>query len=84
MTPDDESSESLNQNQNNEFNFDRIVNLKVFLSILSVLLSISSFVAASGVIWFEKFGSDSKRIFTNKVTNHLWQLTELKNLLVNS
>ena len=84
MTPDDESSESLNQNQNNEFNFDRIVNLKVFLSILSVLLSISSFVAASGVIWFEKFGSDSKRIFTNKVTNHLWPLTELKNLLVNS
>ena len=84
MTPDVESSESLNQNQNDEFNFDQIVNLKVFLSILSVLLSISSFVAASGVIWFEKFGSDSKRIFTNKVTNHLWQLTKLKNILVNS
>ena len=71
MTPDVESSESLNENQNDEFNFDQIVNLKVFLSILSVLLSIGIFLAASGVIWFEKFGSDSKRIFTNKVTLRL-------------
>ena len=26
MTPDDESSKSLNENQNDEFNFDQIVN----------------------------------------------------------
>ena len=40
---------------------------KWFLLTLSTLLSICNIVASLGIVWFERFGSDNKRIFGNKI-----------------
>ena len=39
--------------------------------ILSIILSLSNIFASFGIIWFERFGSDNKRIFANKVVSSI-------------
>ena len=81
MTPDLDQSDSLNRSQHNEFNFEWNVSLKVLLVTLSLLLCVCTSMAAIGIIWFEKYGSDSKRIFTNKVKVYLVFLLDLEQLI---
>ena len=48
---------------------------KVLAILFSVLLSVLVSVSASGVIWYERFGSDLQRIFTNKMVSSVcWSI----------
>jgi hypothetical protein len=48
---------------------------KVLGLFISVLLSILVSASASGVIWYERFGSDLQRIFTNKMVSSVcWSI----------
>jgi hypothetical protein len=42
----------------------------------SVVLLIVNLVASSGIIFFEKFGSDGHRMFANKIVSYIcWTAT---------
>ncbi len=48
---------------------------KVLAILLSVLLSVFVSASASGIIWYERFGSDLQRIFTNKMVSSVcWSI----------
>ena len=54
----------------NEFYFeglDRTRPSKILFISLSIVLTVLSILASYGIIWFERFGSDQKRIFSNQV-----------------
>ena len=43
--------------------------LKISLAVVSVVLILACCTAAVGIIWYEKYGVNSKRIFVNKATS---------------
>jgi hypothetical protein len=42
---------------------------KIIALVLSIVLALLSLAAAFGIIFFERFGSDSKRILANKLVS---------------
>ena len=49
--------------------------MKVFCVIIAAILSLLISAAAYGIIWFERFGSDMKRIYTNKMVSSIcWSI----------
>jgi hypothetical protein len=44
---------------------------KIIGAILCILLSFFTFTSVYGIIWFEKFGSDLKRIFINRIVSSI-------------
>ncbi len=62
----------------NIFFFDGLVEnrpSKIVGIVLSSVLTAFAFLSAAGVIWFERFGSDLKRIFINKVVSSVcWSI----------
>ena len=69
------NSEILNGENKNEDLSSEYFTQKVFLSILAIILGLLSCLGAAGIIWYEKFGSDSKRIFVNKIVSAVCWLT---------
>ena len=48
---------------------------KIVGIVLASLLTVTVFLAAYGIIWFERFGSDLKRIFINKMVSSVcWSI----------
>ncbi len=42
---------------------------KIIGAIFSIILSLLTFVSVYGIIWYERFGSDLKRIFINRIVS---------------
>ena len=49
--------------------------LQIVCIIVATILSVLTSAATFGIIWFERFGSDLKRMFTNKMVSSIcWSI----------